>query len=247
MYLLIGNHCWLAILHQLVSGARVSLDSFRRLVLGGSKEPKIKVYMKRKACILLDVSALKRLQSQFANVPFTLNDIEELGITSAQLRSFLAKEQVLRLSRGVYVLPGMDLDNEALFRAASMRIEGPSAVCLLSALEFYGLTDQIPKKVWLLVPENKHTAHKDIRLFRRNDPKWRVGIVGQPTDGYQITSLERTIVDALVFKRIVGVNLGIAALKAALAQQKTTLDKILKIAKELRVDHQIMSYLEAVA
>ena len=39
----------------------------------------------------------------------------------------------------------------------------------------------------------------------------------------------------------------IAALKAALAQKKTTLDKILKMAKELRVDHQIMSYLEAVA
>lgn len=193
------------------------------------------------------MDALNRLKSHFANTPFSPSDIRDLGITPAQLKPLLAREQVLRLSRGVYVLPGTDLDDEALFRAASMRIDGPSAVSLLSALAFYGLTDQIPKKVWLLVPENKHTAHKDIRLFRRNDPKWKVGIIGEPGDGYRITSVERTIVESLVFKRIVGVNVGVSALKTALAQKKTTLDKILKMAKELRVDHQIMSYLEAMA
>ncbi len=82
----------------------------------------------------------------------------DLGITQSQLKPLLAAAQVLRLSRGVYVLSGADLDDESLFRAATMRIEGPSAVCLLSALAFYGITDQIPKKVWLLVPESKHTA-----------------------------------------------------------------------------------------
>lgn len=189
---------------------------------------------------------LKRLQLKFANIPFSANDIRGLGVTESQLKSLLADEQVLRLSRGVYVLPGLDLNDEALFRAASMRIDGPSAVCLLSALAFYGLTDQIPKKVWLLVPEHKHTAHKDIRLLRRHKPQWKVGIV-HVAGGYKITSVERSIVDALVFKRIIGVNIGISALKMALAQKKTTLDKILKMAKELHVDHQIINYLEAFA
>jgi predicted transcriptional regulator of viral defense system len=201
--------------------------------------------MKLETCILLVVNALKRLQSKFANTPFSPRDIKRLGITPAQLKPLLNEEQVLRLGRGIYVLPGTDLDDEALFRSASMRIDGPSAVCLISALAFYGITDELPKKIWLLVPENKHTAHKDIRLLRRNDPQWKVGIIAN--DGYKITSLERSIVDALALKRIVGVSVGVSALKAALTQKKTTLDKILKTATQLRVDHQIMSYIEALA
>ncbi len=86
---------------------------------------------------------LKLLQSHFENAPFSPKDINRLGITPAQLIQLLEKESVHRLSRGVYVLAGADLSDEALFRAASFRIEGPSAVCLISALAFYGLTDHM--------------------------------------------------------------------------------------------------------
>jgi len=201
--------------------------------------------MKFKLCILLVVDSLKLLKSHFAKTPFSPRDIKGLGITQAQFKPLLAEEQVLRLSRGVYVLPGADLDDESLFRAATMRIEGPSAICLLSALAFYGITDQIPKKVWLLVPESKQTAHKDIRLLRRNDPQWKTGIVTH--DGYKITNIERTLVDALALKRILGVSVGVSALKTALADKKTTLDKVLRMATQLKVDHRVMNYLEALS
>ena len=126
-----------------------------------------------------------------------------------------------------------------------MRIDGPSAVCLVSALAFYGITDHIPKKVWLLVPEDKHSAHKDIRLFRSRNPNWKVGI--ESHKGYKITNLERSIVDALAMKRVLGVTLAVSALKNALQEKKTTLDKILKMATQLGVDHRVMSYIEALS
>jgi hypothetical protein len=70
---------------------------------------------------------------------------------------------------------------------ANFRRFGDSvAVCLLSALAFHGLTDEIPKKVWLLVPENKHSAHRDIRLLRSRNPHWKMGIDAQ--NGYRITN-----------------------------------------------------------
>jgi Recombinase len=66
----------------------------------------------------------------------------------------------------------------------------PSAICLISALPFYHLTDVIPKKTWVLGNANKITTQKDIRLWRRRNPNWNVGI--KPIDGLAITSVDRT-------------------------------------------------------
>lgn len=189
------------------------------------------------------MDTLKRLESQFANTPFSPDDIKRLGITDFELNQLLGAEAVHRISRGVYVLAGTDLSDEALFQAATMRIDGPSAVCLLSALAFYGITDHIPKKVWLLVPENKHTAHKDIRLLRSRSPHWKIGI--EKHKGYSITNIERTIVDSLVLKRILSVQIGMSAFKSALSDKKTTLDKVFKMTKALGVDHRVKAYIEA--
>jgi predicted transcriptional regulator of viral defense system len=191
------------------------------------------------------VNPLKLLQSHFKDAPFSPKDINELGITQAQLIQLLHNESIHRLSRGVYVLSGADLSDEAQFRAATMRIDGPSAVCLVSALAYYGITDHIPKKVWLLVPEDKHSAHKDLRLLRSRNPKWKVGIDSHK--GYKITNIERSIVDALTTKRALGFSIGVSALKSALQNKKTSLDKIIKMATQLGVDHRVMSYIEALS
>ncbi|MBK9039937.1 MAG: hypothetical protein IPL83_12370 [Bdellovibrionales bacterium] len=191
------------------------------------------------------MSPLKKVETHFKGKPFSRDELNHLGITSVQLSELLKKESVYRLSRGIYVLAGVDLSNETQFQAATMRIDGPSAVCLLSALWYYNLTDHIPKKVWLLVPENKHTAHKDIRLLRRNNPHWKIGI--EKHKSFAITSLERTLVDSLCMKRILGPQIGIDALKTALREKKTALDKIIRMAKSLGVDHRISNYVEVLA
>ncbi|MBL7670922.1 MAG: hypothetical protein JNM39_10595 [Bdellovibrionaceae bacterium] len=188
---------------------------------------------------------LKQIETHFTGKPFSRDELNRLGITSVQLSELLKAESVHRLSRGVYVLAGTDLSNETQFQAATMRIDGPSAVCLLSALWYYNLTDHIPKKVWLLVPENKHTAHKDIRLLRSNNPHWKIGI--EKHQNFAITNLERTIVESLCMKRILGPQIGIDALKTALKEKKTTLDKVLRMAKSLGVDHRIQNYIEVLA
>lgn len=190
------------------------------------------------------MSTFKQLQVKFTNHPFSLKELKKLGFDQKKINQLLKEEHIFRLRRGIYAVAKSDISDEYQFEAATLRINGPSAVCLASALAFYGLIDEIPKKVWLLVPESKHTAHKDIRLLRRRDPKWKIGIVHQGK--YSITNLERSIVEALILKRILG-TVGVEALKTALSQKKTTLDRILKIATALKVDHRIMNYIEALA
>lgn len=185
---------------------------------------------------------MKQIASQFGNNPFTYQDLKKLGVKQSQIIILLKDQKIQRLNRGVYLISGSNLSDTEQFRATVLRVGNPSAICLVSALSHYGVIDEIPKKVWVLVPESKHTAHKDIRPLRSRNPRWKVGIIEE--EGYKITSLERSIVDALTLRSIVG-NLGVQAIKTALKQKKTTVSKILEMAKSLKVEHRVYGSLEA--
>jgi predicted transcriptional regulator of viral defense system len=186
---------------------------------------------------------LAKIRANYPNSLFTPHDLRDLGISRYYLELLVQSGEVQNPHRGIFCLAGVDLSQEAQFRSATIRIGGPSAVCLLSALVHYNLIVEIPRETWLLVPDTKHTAHKDIRLVRSRNPKWKIGIVNE--EGYRITNIERSIVDTLALKKTT--QIGIQALKSALKDEKTTLDKILKSAKALKVDHRVMSYIEALA
>ncbi|MGE3757576.1 MAG: type IV toxin-antitoxin system AbiEi family antitoxin domain-containing protein [Pseudobdellovibrionaceae bacterium] len=179
---------------------------------------------------------------KIGNKPITSKELERLGIPRTAIQTLTKEEKLLRIGRGVYQLPSVELDNESLYRAATKRINGQSAVCLMSALSHYNLTDEIPKQTWLLVNIDSRSTHKDIRLYRSNNPHWKIGIV--KADGYKITSLERTIVDAIILKKRFG-TLGIQALKKALREKLTTASKIMDMATKFGADERVLPYLEA--
>ncbi|HPI41768.1 MAG TPA: AbiEi antitoxin N-terminal domain-containing protein, partial [Pseudobdellovibrionaceae bacterium] len=79
---------------------------------------------------------------KIGNSPITRKELERLGISRNALESLIKENKLLRVGRGVYQLPSVELDNESLYRAATKRIKGRSAVCLMSALSHYNLTDE---------------------------------------------------------------------------------------------------------
>lgn len=186
----------------------------------------------------------KSITSQIGTEPLTARELERRGISRNEIQRLLKKGDLLRLGRGVYQLASVDFEDEAQFRAAAKRIRGPSAVCTLSALAHYNLTDEIPKQVWLMVDVERKSNLKDIRLFRTRNPHWKIGITR--VEGYQITNLERTIVDCLSYSHKFG-NLGIEALKRALKSKHTTLNKVVDMAERLGVGHKIQSIVQALS
>ena len=178
--------------------------------------------------------------------PLTYQEILNIGITRHHLMKFLSEGLMERLSRGVYqvseLAEGLPEDQ---YRAATLRCGTPSSVCLLSALDHYNLTDQIPKEVWMLVPDAKRVRAKELKLIRSRCPKWDIGI--KKTKGYWITTIERTIIDCLVYKRLVGSQVALSALKKAVSQRKAKLNSLYNMAKQLKVEHRVRSYIEALA
>jgi predicted transcriptional regulator of viral defense system len=178
--------------------------------------------------------------------PFSYKKARSSGLSKHTLRKLVKKGQIERISRGVYQIAEHDDGSmENAYRAATLRCELPSCVCLLSALEYYNLTDQIAKKVWMLVPVSKRIRSRDLKLIRTREPKWNIGI--QKTKYYWITSMERTLIDCLLQKRMVGSQVALAALKRAIAEKKVKLGELYDTAKLIGVEHRVKPYIEALA
>lgn len=188
---------------------------------------------------------MDQLPSKLREKPFTLSQAVAAGVSRYLLGKLMSEGAVEKLSRGVYRVTAGDINEEDQYRAATLRVGTPSAICLVSALSHHGLTDAIPRKTWVMVAHTKRTIYPDLKLLRVRDPDWNVGI--EKRDGYSITSLERTIVDCLVYRTKIGTQIGIEALRKAVTSKKTTLGRILDMAVKLGVEHRIRSYIEALS
>lgn len=189
--------------------------------------------------------SLKILKKAFKYRPFSLREAKKAGISNYQINKLISKEMVERIARGIYKISKVDTSQIEEFKQATAIIGKSCVICLLSALEYYDLTDIISKEVWLMVPSNKRTRRANLKLFRTSKPNFHIGI--NDDDGFKITSIERTIVDSLTHERQIASVIGIEAMRRAIATKKTTLSKIYEVSKKLGSDHRIKNYIEALS
>lgn len=205
--------------------------------------------------------------------PFSTKEALKRGLSKPNLTSMIEHGVLERLSRGVYQVTDTALnsqgfgdgtgwgmgsgsgtgrgdgsgggeytDLEKSYISASIRCATPSAVCLLSALEYYHLTGEITAQVWMMVPETKRVVSKDIKLLRCRDPQWKIGI--EKHKDYWITTIERTLIDCVIYKKIVGSQVALEALKKAVGEKKVKLGKLYDLAKKMGVAHRLQPYIE---
>ncbi len=188
----------------------------------------------------------KALPSQLLEKPFSISEALARGISKASLTRLVKSGTLDRLSRGIYQVSNEnDENNEDRYRVAALRCGFPSAICLLSALEHYHVTDQIVKHIWILVPQTKRVSSKNLKLIRSRNPQWEIGI--RKTKHYWITTLERTLIDSLLYKKLIGGQVALEAIKQALAQKKVKLGSLYNMARKMNVEHRILPYIEALA
>jgi predicted transcriptional regulator of viral defense system len=187
------------------------------------------------------------LPKSLENKTFTLAQALSQGLSKYALSLLIEKGSLERVTRGVYRSSHLDTtaDPEESYRLATLLCGKDSAICLLSALEHYGITDSIPKKTWVLVPHIKRVTTKNLKLVRCRDPKWNAGIVCHKT--YSMTSIERTLIECVIYKRLIGMDVALRAFKVALQKKLTTLAKIYQTAQDLAMTHRIQSVIEVLS
>lgn len=169
---------------------------------------------------------------------FTTEEAHEVGIPSRMLAHFCKRGLIERISRGIYKGGAAEVDID--FRWEDLALVAMSipngVICLISALCYYGLTDQIMREFWIAVPHAlKSPKRPKTRIIRmRNIELGQIEIsVGE--DRLKIFDRERTVVDAF---RHLSHEIALKALQEYLKKRepKPNLDKLLKYAKRLHVN-----------
>jgi predicted transcriptional regulator of viral defense system len=154
-----------------------------------------------------------------------------------------------RVARGVYAWPGTEVtEHHALAEAA--RFVPAGVVCLLSALQFHGLTTQGPHEVWLALP-NKAWVPKvkspKLRVVRFSGPSLSEMI--QPHELEKVTvriyTPAKTVADCFKFRNTVGLDVAIEALRDGWRKRKATMDELWAAAKVCRMANVMRPYIES--
>ena len=178
-----------------------------------------------------------------------LSEFRDAGITAATVGRMVRAGDVNRLARGLYQLPDAMLDaNHSLAEAAKRVPRG--VVCLVSALAYHDLTDQLPRAVWMAIG-TKDWMPKDGRPVMRivrftdtflTDDVHTVNIENVPV---KVFGVAKTIADCFRHRRSVGQSVALEGLQEALRQRKATPAEIARHAKRGGVATVIRPYLEA--
>ncbi len=175
--------------------------------------------------------------------------LQELGIARVVLSRLTASGRLERVGRGVYRLPdAQDAEHESL---ATIAVKVPQAVfCLLTALQIHELTTQLPRQVWIAMPQGSHAPKMDyppVKMVQFSGEAYAAGVEVVQVDqvALRVYGVAKTVADCFKHRNKIGLDVAIEALKDALAQRKATADELWRFAKICRVANVMRPYLEA--
>ena len=189
---------------------------------------------------------LKKLE-QFVSVPlFTSAEAEKQGIPRHALAYLVKKGTLEKIYPGAYRFsqyePEVEFQWENLALVAVSIPDG--IICLISALCYYGLTDQVMREIWIAVPHESYPPKRpNTRIIRmRNVTLGKIKIaLGEYN--VHIVDRERCVVDAF---RYLSKEIAIKAIQRYFQSTKYKPDpkKLGSYAKALRVNitPYILSY-----
>jgi len=189
---------------------------------------------------------LKQLE-QFTNIPlFTAEDAEKQGIPRHALAYLVKKGTLERIYPGAYRFsqyePEVEFQWENLALVAGSIPDG--VICLISALCYYDLTDQIMREVWIAVPHESYPPKRpNTRIVRMRNAKLGKIEIALGEYNIHIFDRERCVVDAF---RYLSKEIAIKAIQRYFQSTKHKPDpkKLGAYAKTLRVNitPYILSY-----
>lgn len=188
----------------------------------------------------------KAFEKLFKKPAFSTKDAKAVGISAASLSYYSKMGFIERVSHGVYRNPNFEssapFEWQDLLETAQSIPEG--TICLISALAYYGLTQEIQRQYWIAVPHEMGLIKRPkTKLIRTRN--FKLGRQQLKLGEYKtfIYDKERCVVDA--FKKL-SKESAMYSLKAYLKrtdEHKPDVSKLVKYAKELRVD--LLPYIEA--
>ncbi len=180
-----------------------------------------------------------------------LRDARAEGIHPEVLRRLALQGQLVKIARGIYAPASADLSTHHDLALASARVPH-GTICMLSALSYHEIGTQLPHEVWMMIDRRSRKPRIDrpaMRFVLASGPALALGIEQVEINGatVRIFNPAKTVVDCFRYRRHIGLEAAIEAMRETLRQRRGTPSQIDEYARQCRVASVIRPYLEAVA
>ena len=178
-------------------------------------------------------------------------DLDEVGVPRVYLKRLSDRGLLERLDRGLYRLA--DAPATELSSLAEVSKRAPHAiVALLSALQVHDMTSEAPHAVWVLIDRHARTpklTSPTLEIVRASGVARTHGVETRTIQGVrvQLTTPAKTVADCFRFRRHVGLEVALSALKDYLAKRKGSIDALTAAARADRIYTFMRPYPEALA
>lgn len=136
--------------------------------------------------------------------------------------------------------------------AEAAKLVPRGVVCLVSALAFHELTDQIPARAWIALgpkdwrPQGRQPPMRFVRFTRERLER---SVEFHDIEGVrvQIFGVAKTLADIFRYRRVVGTGIAVEGLREALRKRKATPAQISEKAGKAGMWNMMRPYLEALS
>jgi predicted transcriptional regulator of viral defense system len=177
-------------------------------------------------------------------------DLAADRIPRATLTRLVKAGRLVQVARGLYALP--DHLSSAQQQLAEIAVRCPQGVlCLLTALQFHELTTQLPRQIWLAIPNKAHPpklAYPRLRVVRFSGAALMKGVEVHAVDGVpvRVYSVAKTVADCFKFRNKIGLDVALEALRDCRRGKHATNDELWRFANVCRVANVMRPYMESV-
>jgi predicted transcriptional regulator of viral defense system len=171
------------------------------------------------------------------------------GVPPSTIARLVEEGVLTKIGRGLYQAADADFsEHQSLAEAQAAAPHG--VIGLLSALRVHGLTTQNPQLVWMLIGVKARTPASTpvrIKFIRASGAAFKAGVEERVMDGVKVrlTDAPKTVADCFKYRRHVGLDVAIEALRDGLRRRAFTPDAFLAAARTDRVEAIARPYLEA--
>lgn len=178
-------------------------------------------------------------------------DLRARNLPTGYLGRLVQAGRLVRHARGVYAPADAEISARHDWELACLRVPH-GVLCLATALAFHEIGTQSPRAVWMAIDGKAwqpRVAYPPMRFVRFSGAARRQGVMTAASGRtmLRITTAAKTVADCFKYRRKLGLDMAVEALREGWRARKFTLAELTAAARVCRVARVMQPYLEMLA
>lgn len=171
----------------------------------------------------------------------TMKELKEANIHTRDIAKLVKENVIVKIKPGIYRLADYTFFKDVNVSLITVcRAEPLAVICLISAMDYYEMTDFNPSEICYAIPhsrKSKSIINPPVKIFYFRDRFYNPGIeiIKTKYGELRVYNKEKTICDMFRYRNKFGEELAMQALKNYLGQKKKSIASLIKYAEICQV------------